>query len=252
MTAPKRTKWTEEQRDGSIIEKRLARHRDGAVSIKSKRLSCPVPKPQPEPEPPMTDEEKVADWNRQKEERRRAEREAMKRKKLEPKTAAPKTIKERMHHDWTGDKSIIANTTNRVPRLLKRLKITAGSHVERFQRDYEIAGADVRSPDLIGAPGGGNGLPLPLNRIEAARRLNEFRESKGEESFLICEAVLIHGAQPSEIHARGGPENKVVSELIRISVNKLAEFYTPSRTRPNRALAAFARYIEEQKRRVKL
>lgn len=172
-------------------------------------------------------------------------------RKVKPKlTAEPETTRERMHHDWDGAKSIYVTTTNQVPKILRRAKARTGSHVEQFQKDYEMAGADLRSPDL-GAGSGGNGLPLPLSKIQAIDRLKEF-QSRNERAFIICEAVLICGSTPSKIAKVAKVPNGVATTWVQNSVDDLANFYSPKKRRPDKKLAAIANWVEEERRRFQL
>jgi len=168
-----------------------------------------------------------------------------------PITAAPTTIRERTYHEHSIDHSTHVNTTNQVPKLLRRIKARNGSHVEQFQRDYEMAGSDLRSSSMDGTGGGSSGMatPFPLAKVQAIDRLKAFEE-KNMVAFLVCEAVLIYNATPTTIHAAGGPQHTVVSAMIRDSVEDLAGFYSPSRKRPDKRLAYLSKVIEEAKRKV--
>lgn len=164
-------------------------------------------------------------------------------------TARLATHRERTHHDWTGDIPAYVQTTDQVRRVLTRAKARTGSHVASFVRDYETAGSDLRSPGLeMGS--GANGLPLPLNKIQAIDRLRDF-ERLNPRAFGVCEAVLVFGAKPADI-VRKGVNHNTVSTMIQDSVEALAGFYTPNRRRPDKRLAAFAKFVEEAKRVAKI
>jgi len=165
-----------------------------------------------------------------------------------PITAAPKTYQERTHHDWDQNKSAIVTTTNVSNRILKRAKARTGSHIECFLRDYEMVGSDLKSPNMGGVSGGGTGDAVPLQKIQAVDRLLEFEE-RYPRAYTICEAVLIFGAQPTSIHKLGGPQHALVTRQIQDAVEDLANFYTPAKKRPDKALAAWIKFVSEAKRK---
>lgn len=234
--------------NGDVIETRLARSRkDGTVSIKRTVVAKGIPpKPSairlasvsilndpPAPEPKTTSAAKNA--------RRIAS------KPPAPITAAPKTFHDRTHHDWHPGGHVVT-TTSAVPKILRRAKARTGSHIESFQRDYELAGSDLRSPNLGGVSSGGKADAIPLAKIQAVDRLLEFEE-RFPRAFTICEAVLIYGAQPSTIHKLGGPQHSHVTAQIQDAVEDLANFYSPKKKRPDKKLAAYAKFVEEAKRK---
>lgn len=167
--------------------------------------------------------------------------------KPEPITARPKEYQERTHHDWNQNQSAIVTTTNVGNRILKRAKARTGSHVESFLRDYEMVGSDLKSANLGGVSGGGMGDAVPLQKIQAVDRLREL-ESLYPRAYTICEAVLIFGAQPTSIHKLGGPQHALVTRQIQDAIEDLANFYTPAKKRPDKALAAWIQYVSLAKR----
>lgn len=163
------------------------------------------------------------------------------------KPAKPHTIKERTHDENSTDKAAYVTTTYTVPKLLRRIKAPTGSHVEQFQRDYELVGSDLRSASLTGG-GGGNAMPFPMAKVQAADRLKAFEETN-TRAFKMCEAVLIHNETPQSIHKKGGPQHVVVSHMIREAIEDLAAFYTPQRKRPDKVLALLVKVVEDARRR---
>jgi hypothetical protein len=167
---------------------------------------------------------------------------------LESKPEKRQTVKERTHHESSTHHAAYVQTTNKVPKLLRRLKARTGSHVEQFQKDYELVGSDLRSASLDGAGGGGVSTPFPLAKVQAADRLKSF-EANNEMAFRMCEAVLIHNETPQSIHQKGGPQHVVVSHMIREAIEDLAEFYTPQRKRPDKLLALIVKVVDDARRR---
>lgn len=158
------------------------------------------------------------------------------------------TTRERVHHADGFDQAAYVTTTNFVPKTLRRAKARDGAHVESFQRDYETAGSDLRSANME-ASSGAAGLALPLHKIQAIDRLKEF-EKINPRAFGVCEAVLIYNARPSDIERRG-VNSTIASTMIQDAVEALAGFYTPAKKRPDKRLAAFAKHVEEVRRREK-
>lgn len=163
-----------------------------------------------------------------------------------PITARPKEFHDRTHHESHPGGHVVT-TTNAVPKILRRAKARTGSHVESFQRDYELAGSDLKSPNLGGVSGGGSGDAVPLQKIQAIDRLLEL-ERLYPRAFKICEAVLIYGAQPTSIHKLGGPQHALVTRQIQDAIEDLANFYTPAKKRPDKALAAWMKFVSDAKR----
>lgn len=235
--------------NGDVIATSLTHHQDGKVSIKRKVVARGIRPPKPEialvaPSPPaqspIPKRTKAAARNARK----------LAAAAAVPITAAPKTHKERTHHEHSTDKAAYVSTTNGVPKLLRRINARSGSHVESFQKDYELVGSDLRSANMDGAGGGGGGVAFPLAKVQAADRLRAF-EATSFESFKWCEAVLIFNETPATIHKKGGPEHVVCSHLIRRAISDLADFYTPNRRRPDKTLAAIVKLVEEKRRQVK-
>lgn len=163
-------------------------------------------------------------------------------------SSLPATTRERVHQHGGYDQAAYVTTTNLVPRTLRRAKARDGAHVESFQRDYETAGSDLRSANME-ASCGSDGLALPLHKIQAIDRLKGF-EKLNPRAYGVCEAVLIYNARPSDIEAKG-VNSTIASTMIQDAVEALAGFYTPSKKRPDKRLAAFARHVEEVRRREK-
>lgn len=237
---PKRNVVVTERPNGARVESRIVRHRDGKVSLKKRTISLPqinfgvAPEAKRAPDP--ADQEPAST----KTQKRKAKKAA---KDIGPKLATAPTTRERTHHQHAVDGSAYVTTTNMVPKMLRRCKARTGEHVEAFQRDYEIAGSSLRSPGLDVSTGG-SGLALPLAQIQAVDRLKEFRE-RNERAFVTCEAVLIYGTSPAEISRRAGVAKGIAYQVVRDSVDELANFYTPAKRRPDRYLAAVARIVEE-------
>lgn len=242
-------------RNGDVIEKRVTRHKDGKVSIKRRKIACGLPSaivpilpgrrktaPVAVEAVSLPPETKSASKKRRKKAKRAT-------KPAAPKTAAPKTIREHMHHEWDGSKPSYVNTTNKIPQLLRKVRARWGSHVEQFQRDFELVTSSLRSVNLDGAGGGGNALPVPLAQVQAQDRLKAFEEWR-PDSFVIAKLVLVDSVALNAIplpskYKRDGGRRRMLQE----AVEDLASFYTPRKMRTDKSLAAFAKMVEEAKRR---
>lgn len=232
-------------RDGSIVESRIVRHRDKTVSIKRQTIAVPVrPAREDVAAVPITiDRSAIAIRPDTKTAKRNA-----KKPKEAPKLATPQTYRERTHHEsFSTDRSAYVTTTNIVPKILRRAQARNGSHVEAFQRDYEMAHTFMKSPNMEVSTGG-QPTPFSLAAVQAVDRLKAFRE-KNERAFLICEAVLVHGTNSTTVAKIMKTPNRVATEAIRDAVDDLAGFYTPQKKRPDKKLAAIAKFVEEQRLR---
>lgn len=246
----KKTRSQSVLRNGAIQEKRLVHHKDGTVSIKKKIIQqapvihpvpiSPIRKVEPAPEPKVTAKTTSA---------MKLER-AMKRT-VKPEDPVTNELRGKVTKIYEGLTPYSVRTTNKAPDILKRIKARYGSHVDSFQEDYEIAQGEIRSPNLEGVSGGGNGVALPLARIQAIDRIKEF-EAAFPRSFYYCIAVLIYGATPSDLHKKVGVQTVVASQYIRDAVDDLANFYSPNKKRPDRYLTAIAKFIDEERRKAKI
>lgn len=217
-------------------EHRLARAGSFLAPRRSIKITLPTVSMQAAPEPPAPKTKSAA---------RNARKVAA--APPEPITARPKEFQDRTHHDSNPLKPVTVTTTNTASRILKRAKARTGSHVEAFLRDYEVVGSDLKSANLGGVSGGGMGDAVPLQKIQAVDRLREL-ESLYPRAYTICEAVLIFGAQPTSIHKLGGPQHALVTRQIQDAIEDLANFYTPAKKRPDKALAAWMKFVSDAKR----
>ncbi len=157
-----------------------------------------------------------------------------------------RTSKERVWHEW-GPQSV--ERRDHVHKRLRKIGCMEGDHVERFIRDYEACGSDLRSRGFdIGS--GGGGLPFPVVKVDAAKRLVELQKFLGNGEFDLVVAVVIYGATATELHAHGGEEHAVIRREIKDAVDRMAGFYTPGRTMRKRTWDAAIRKVQEAEREV--
>lgn len=236
-------------RNGDVVDTRIAKHRDGTRSLKRTVVARGIRPAKPSitlPADPMQPKTAIPDGSTKS-----AARNARKVAKAPPapKLATPETIKERTHHEHSVDQAAYVQTTNVKMKMLRRIKARTGSHIEAFERDYEMAGSDLRSSAMEGGGGGGGmATPFPLAKVQAIDRLKRF-EQENMVAFKMCEAALIFGHSPASIHKAGGPPHVVCSHMIREAVDDLAAFYTPQRKRPDKNLAVVVKLVDEARRR---
>lgn len=237
----KRTVVIVEQRNGDVFEKFVVRHEDGRCSVRRKKIACGIPAIRSLPRGKKIAAQHVASQSLLAEAQRRP------------------TYKTRIPHESDGAptsgefvksmKPAYVETTNDLPRVLKKAKVRIGDHIEQFQKDFEILEAGLSSPNLGGVRGG-SAMPIPMAQVQAQDRLKEF-EAHHPDAFLVCKLVIVDSVAlrklpvPSKYRRDGGRER-----LLQESVDRLAEFYQPKKMRPDRGLAAFARKVEEDKRRL--
>lgn len=243
--------------NGDVFEKRLVRHNDGKVSIGRKKIACGIRNQEPQPTKIVIIPNKEAMPLSKTAKRRVIKLEKDAKSAARKKTAAPVTTRERFHHetkkfdgsDYVSEiKPAYLQTTSRLTPILRKMEARNGSHIEQFQRDFETVTSSLRSVNMDGARGG-KGLPIPLVQIQAQDRLKELEEDF-PQSFLLCKLIIVDSVDPKVIPVPDKMKKKGgIKKMVQNAVDDLARFYTPRKTRPDQRLAAFAKEIEEQRRR---
>lgn len=248
MTKPCRIS-TSIDKNGNVFEKRRVRHRDGKISVKRTLIACGIPGLQPVPAfvgvkaPDRRPPAPVASLSSVKR--------ARKSQVAPAPTARRPTITERTHHEWDGVTAAYVKTTNRVGKWLRDAKAPLGSHIDDFQKDFETVSGALRSVDLDRVPTG-SGTKIPISQVQAQDRLKVF-ERRHQESYLICRLLIIDQIAPKDLPISATERKKVgIRKIIQGAVDDLASFYTPERTRADRRLIAFAKEIEDQRRRAEI
>lgn len=243
-----RAKINKTLRDGSIQQVRTVHHNDGTVSIKRTIIqksspAQPVPRIVPKPNPVVVEEETPKTLSALK---------ALRSKKNEVIPASPLTNSNRGKRTKIYEGKIPHSVvrTNNVQDIFKRIKAHYGAHIDQFLDDFETAHGNIRSPNLEGGSGGSGGIALPLAAIMAQDRLKEF-ERFDEHAFNILKLVCVFEKTPQDLHKIIGVQTVVASQYIRDSSWAAMNFYTPTKTRPNKQLVRIAKWVEEQEKKFK-
>jgi hypothetical protein len=116
-----------------------------------------------------------------------------------------------------------------------------------FERDYVTAAGLLLPAQKWGVRvDGGKIESVPVRRLSCADRVKAIESSLGPRMYSILVAVVIYGATPSSIHAKGGEQHVVVLNDIKQALNELVAFYSGHGRRIlDRTHAAVASIIEE-------
>lgn len=145
------------------------------------------------------------------------------------------------------DRSEASARTVSIFRLTKQFRLTSFQEqaAKQFAKDWELAASSLRSPGFEPRVDGGMASTKHIGALEAQRRIEGAHRFMGDEDFLIAVGAVIHGFSATRIHAAGGPQHVVASELVRRSIRSLAGFYSPGIARPDRTIQAIAKLIHE-------
>lgn len=155
-----------------------------------------------------------------------------------------RTEKDTVVHEW-GLQSVARR--DNAHRRLRKMGCMDGDHVDRFMRDYEMCGSDLRSRGFdLGS--GGRGSPFPEAKVDAAGRLADLRKFLGEGEFDLIVVFIFGNATQMLLHEKGGEEHVVIRREIKDAFERLACFYTPGRAMKKRTWEAATRIIQEMER----
>jgi hypothetical protein len=108
------------------------------------------------------------------------------------------------------------------------------SAADRFGRDWESALGALRSRGFEGGAGAMRTHADHLRRVAAQERIREVRKLAGHRFPILVLAVII-GYGPSRIADECGVAHNEVSRELREVLNRVAEFYDPSKSHRSRA-----------------
>lgn len=225
-----------------IKDKEYAAKRRDWKAAATARISAAKPKPEPAPKPAAerrTGGAKVKGKARPK------------KVKLAADQGLRKVVVEERRMTDHGiavvDRSEASARTMSIFRLTKQFRLTSFQEqaAKQFAKDWELAASSLRSPGFEPRVEGGMTTAKHIGALEAQRRIEGAHRFMGDEDFLIAVGAVIHGFSATRIHAAGGPQHVVASELVRRSIRSLAGFYSPGLARPDKTIQAIAKLIHE-------
>ena len=101
----------------------------------------------------------------------------------------------------------------------------------RFTKDFVASNfSGIRGPGLEPRVDTSGFSGVNLHAVDAQRRIKDLKahlwdKSRGDEKYLILEAVCGYDINISEIHAAGGDDKRSISLLLQQALNGAARFY---------------------------
>jgi hypothetical protein len=154
--------------------------------------------------------------------------------------------------DTDGQVETIRVAENSPAAMAKRLGLPAQHKgaVERLQRDYEVSTWNARAASFeMAVDGSGNPLQAThLHVVEAQTRIKEAAAFVGHDWPIVQATMLPPFASVATIATAAGTGYKQTRDRLSDALDRLADFYTPGRVRPDRLLRACVEMVEKAAR----
>lgn len=135
------------------------------------------------------------------------------------------TTTEMVNHEWdkylTKKELRPVQVRNSIRIRLRRIDCESyRAEVDEFIAAYETADRGIRaqSYEMAVDGGGSGGANMPIQKLEAARYLDETLKRIGRDAYDLCVGYLCLGVSAREIKDAGGHDEKVVIDRIRSAV----------------------------------